>query len=69
MDSLVILIPIALLFTAGAMAAFFWAVNTGQYEDLDRASRDILFDDDQPGDGSGIKPGDSTPNQNERKHD
>jgi cbb3-type cytochrome oxidase maturation protein len=69
MDSLVILIPIALLFTAGAVAAFFWAVNTGQYEDLDRSSRDILFDDDQPGDGPGIKPGESKARQNDRKHD
>jgi cbb3-type cytochrome oxidase maturation protein len=48
MDSLVILIPIALLFTAAAVAAFFWAVNSGQYDDLDRAARDILFDDDKP---------------------
>ena len=48
MDSLLILIPIALLFTGIAVAAFFWAVNTGQYDDLDRAARDILFDDDQP---------------------
>jgi cbb3-type cytochrome oxidase maturation protein len=48
MDSLLILIPIALLFTAMAVAAFFWAVNTGQYDDLDRAARDILFDDDKP---------------------
>ena len=69
MDSLVILIPIALLFTAGAVAAFFWAVNTGQYEDLDRASRDILFDDDQPNDGPGIKSGDSNAKQNDSKHD
>lgn len=47
MDSLIILIPIALVFTAVAVAAFFWAVNTGQYDDLDRAARDILFDDDE----------------------
>lgn len=47
MDSLIILIPIALVFTAVAVAAFFWAVNTGQYDDLDRAARDILFDDEQ----------------------
>jgi cbb3-type cytochrome oxidase maturation protein len=46
MDSLIILIPIALVFTVAAIAAFFWAVNTGQYDDLDRAARDILFDDD-----------------------
>jgi cbb3-type cytochrome oxidase maturation protein len=53
MDSLVILIPIALLFTGIAVAAFFWAVNTGQYDDLDRAARDILFDDDKPAQAEG----------------
>jgi nitrogen fixation-related uncharacterized protein len=35
------------------VAAFFWAVNTGQYDDLDRAARDILFDDDKPDQAEG----------------
>ena len=46
MDSLLILIPIALLFTIAAISAYLWAVNTGQYDDLDRAASDILFDED-----------------------
>ena len=50
MDSLIILIPIALIFTGVAVAAFFWAVNSGQYEDLDRSARDILFDDEPDND-------------------
>ena len=45
LDSLIILIPIALLFTGLAIAALVWAVKSGQYEDLDRAAQDILFDD------------------------
>ncbi|MGI9295434.1 MAG: cbb3-type cytochrome oxidase assembly protein CcoS [Pseudomonadales bacterium] len=49
MDSLFILIPIALLFTALAMAAFFWAVDNKQYDDLDAAAKSILFDDDDLG--------------------
>lgn len=69
MDSLVILIPIALTFTAVAVAAFFWAVNSGQYEDLDRASRDILFDDDDPADRLEAKPGDINDKQSDSKHD
>ena len=48
MDSLTLLIPIALLFTAIAIVALFWAIRSGQFEDLDRAARDILFDDDPP---------------------
>ena len=50
MESLTLLIPIALLFTALAIAALFWAVRNGQFDDLDRAGRDILFDDPPPAD-------------------
>lgn len=46
MDSLLILIPIALLFTIVAVSAYLWAVNSGQYDDLDRAASDILFDEE-----------------------
>ncbi len=46
MDSLIILIPIALLFTVIAVATFFWAVNSGQYDDLDRSASEILFDEE-----------------------
>lgn len=46
MDSLFILIPIALVFVAIAIKAFIWAVNNHQYDDLDAAGRSILFDDD-----------------------
>jgi len=48
MDSLFLLIPIALIFTAIAVKAFFWAVDNKQYDDLDNAAEQILFD--QPGD-------------------
>ncbi len=46
MDSIFILIPIALIFTAVAVKAFFWAVDNKQYDDLDAAGQSILFDDD-----------------------
>ena len=46
MQSLAILIPIALALTALGIWAFLWAVKSEQYDDLDRAGRDILFDDD-----------------------
>ncbi len=69
MDSLVILIPIALVFTGLAIAAFFWAVNSGQYEDLDRASRDILFDDEAPAESSASKTGDDRAPKEEDKND
>lgn len=46
MDSLFILIPIAIIFAAVAIRAFIWAVNNRQYDDLDKAANSILFDDD-----------------------
>ena len=45
MGALYILIPIALLFLAGAVWAFFWAVDHDQFEDLDREAQRILLDD------------------------
>ncbi|WP_323846999.1 cbb3-type cytochrome oxidase assembly protein CcoS [Microbulbifer magnicolonia] len=48
MDSLYFLIPIAILFVGAAVKLFFWAVNNGQYDDLDTEGRRILFDDDEP---------------------
>ena len=44
MDSLYILIPIALILVTLAVAIFFWAVNSGQFEDLDREASRILFE-------------------------
>ena len=44
--SLIILIPIALALVAFAIKLFFWAVNNGQYDDLDAEASRILFDDD-----------------------
>lgn len=45
MESLFILIPIAIFFVFVAIGIFIWAVKSGQYEDLDRHSLDILFDE------------------------
>jgi cbb3-type cytochrome oxidase maturation protein len=46
MESLFFLIPLAVLFTALAAAAFFWAIDNDQFEDLDTAGNGILFDSD-----------------------
>ena len=45
MESLYILIPIALLFIAIAVSIFFWAVKSGQFDDLEAEGKRILFDD------------------------
>ena len=52
MNALAFLIPIALLLGLGGLAAFFWALRSGQFEDLDGAAARALFDeppdDDRP---------------------
>lgn len=50
MDVLVYLIPIALLLGALGLAAFLWALRSGQFDDLDGAAWRILNDDDLPED-------------------
>lgn len=47
MESLFILIPIAIVFVIVALSIFFWAVRSGQYEDLDTEARRILFDEEK----------------------
>ena len=46
MESLYLLIPLGLVVVAGALALFLWAVNSGQFEDLDEQARRILDDEE-----------------------
>ena len=48
MASLYILIPIALLFCGIAIKLLLWAINSGQYEDLDKEAWRILADEEEP---------------------
>lgn len=48
MESFYFLIPIAIVFCALAVGAFFWAIDRGQFDDLDNEGKRILFDDDTP---------------------
>jgi len=56
MESLYFLIPISLVILAGAVGIFFWAVKSGQYDDIDREGDRILFEDDE-----GVSPPDKKP--------
>ncbi len=49
MNGLALLIPVALGLGLGGLAAFFWAMRSGQFDDLDGASLRILIDDDDGG--------------------
>ena len=46
MNGLAILIPIALFLGLCGLAAFFWAMRSGQFEDMDGAGMRILIDED-----------------------
>lgn len=45
MTILYVLVPLGLVLCLLAVGAFFWAVNTGQFEDLDSAAVSPLEDD------------------------
>lgn len=47
MESLLILVPAALVLGLLALAAFLWALRQGQFDDPDGSANRILFDDDQ----------------------
>jgi|JI7StandDraft_1071085.scaffolds.fasta_scaffold47955_4 cbb3-type cytochrome oxidase maturation protein len=48
MTVLLFLVPISLLLVGLALAVFVWAVRSGQFEDLDTPSFDILGDERAP---------------------
>lgn len=46
MSILYLLIPLGLLLVGLAVAAFFWAVRGGQFDDLDTPAMSVVLDDD-----------------------
>ncbi|MCB2052481.1 MAG: cbb3-type cytochrome oxidase assembly protein CcoS [Novosphingobium sp.] len=47
MNGLLLLIPLALGLGLMGLAAFFWALRNGQFDDPDGAAERILMDDDE----------------------
>ncbi len=47
MNIMIMLVPGALILGALGLAAFFWSLRSGQYEDLDGAAQRVLIDDDE----------------------
>jgi cbb3-type cytochrome oxidase maturation protein len=54
MPALYIMIPVAVVIVGICIAIFFWAVNSGQSDDLDGPAHSILFDDEDPRHQAGI---------------
>lgn len=46
MSILYLMIPMGILIVIGALWAFFWAVDSGQFDDLESPGWRILLDDD-----------------------
>lgn len=46
MNILLLLIPAALILGVFGLAAFLWALRSGQFDDLDGAANRILYDDE-----------------------
>ncbi|MGD9000736.1 MAG: cbb3-type cytochrome oxidase assembly protein CcoS [Granulosicoccaceae bacterium] len=47
MEVIYLLIPIALLLVAVIVAVFFWAIRSGQFDDMEGPAHRILMDDDK----------------------
>lgn len=47
MTALYVLIPAAVLILIGVIWLFFWAIDNGQYEDLDSPAHQIVFDGEE----------------------
>jgi cbb3-type cytochrome oxidase maturation protein len=48
MEIMFLLVGVSVVLLVAIGWAFWWAVGSGQFEDLERAGQDILLDDDQP---------------------
>ncbi|MNH01648.1 Cytochrome oxidase maturation protein cbb3-type [compost metagenome] len=59
MPALYVMIPAALLLVGVAVYIFFWAVDSGQYDDLDGPAHSILFDDQDPRHQAAVKTDDT----------
>ncbi|AGZ36101.1 cbb3-type cytochrome oxidase assembly protein CcoS [Pseudomonas sp. SWI6] len=55
MPALYVMIPAALLLVGVAVYIFFWAVDSGQYDDLESPAHSILFDDQDPRHQAAVK--------------
>jgi cbb3-type cytochrome oxidase maturation protein len=48
MEILYLLIPLSLVLVGVIVMVFFWAVKSGQFDDLEGPAHQILMDDDDP---------------------
>ena len=66
MEAIYLLIPIAIVLTAIIVGIFFWAIRSGQFDDLEGPAHRILMEDDDSPDSN--KPPDNDPAQTAKGH-
>ena len=54
MSVILVLVVFSVMLAGGFLAAFFWSVRNGQYDDTYSSSVRILFDDDKPAKEDGL---------------
>lgn len=47
MNIIFVLIPLSIVILIAAVWAFFWAIKSGQYDDMDSPAWRVVFDDDR----------------------
>ena len=57
METIFVLLPLALLIAVIAVGFFIWAASTGQFDDLETPAVRILFDDEEVAVGGGVPAG------------
>lgn len=48
METLFLLIPLSLVLVVAIAWGLWWALRSGQYDDLERPAQSVLLDDDRP---------------------
>lgn len=48
METIFVLLPLALVIATIAVGLFIWAATTGQFDDLETPPVRVLFDDEEP---------------------
>lgn len=46
--TLVLLVSLSMVFVGIALVGIFWAIKSGQYDDMEGPAQQILMDDDDP---------------------
>ncbi len=60
LQSIYLLIPLSIVLVTAAIWAFFWAVNRGQFDDVDESARAALEEDPLPR-SDGVSEGANSP--------